>query len=93
MCRSVIDFEYTDAEIGKRISQRERVKACTQHYDLARAGRNAICHRILGKPAARGDEQAPWPEQFIGRQLIQGGGCLVIQDSRRERVFEDRSAF
>jgi hypothetical protein len=76
--RSVVDFEHAGAEIGKRISQRERVKTRTQHHDLTHAARNAICHRVLRKPAARGDRQAHRLERRVGRHIIQGDGCLLI---------------
>jgi hypothetical protein len=91
--RSVIDFEYANSEIGIGISQRERVKTRTKYHDLTHTDRDAICHRILRKPAARGYEQAHWPERFVGRHFAEGGPCLLIQNSRREWVSENCSAF
>jgi hypothetical protein len=89
----MIDLEYADALGGVRIAQRERIEARTQHHNLPHAACNASCQRILGKPAARRDEQPHRPLREIGRGFVQSGPGLIIENACSEYISENSAAF
>src|SRR5579863_9821902 len=78
-CR-VIDLEYADPQSCIWVAQRERVEARAKHDDLAYAARHAGCQRILGKPAACGNEKAHRPQRLIGSRFIKTGASCVIEN-------------
>ena len=78
--RRVIDLEHADTLAGIGIAQRKCIEAGPEHDHLAHAAGDTGRQRMLGKSAARSDEQAPRPQRRIGGCFVQPGAGLVIEN-------------
>jgi hypothetical protein len=61
------------------LSPLKRIEAGSEHDNLAHAAGDAGCQRLLGKPAARSDEQPHRPQRRVGRGFVKSGESFVVE--------------
>src|SRR6185437_11900608 len=92
LCRRMVNLEHPNALIAMRVTQRERVQSRAEDHDLTHTAGNARGKRILGKPAARRDKQAPRPQRVVGRDFVQPWARFIIEKFRGQGIAEDDAA-